>query len=105
MVDDFYSALADGHPVGAALRSAKLAAIRRNAPASEWAAFSVVGDPMVTVALTQPHDFAMVWIVVAMAGVLSLLVIVTKTLNHESTKDTKARMGRESSAKRSALSA
>jgi tetratricopeptide (TPR) repeat protein len=105
MVDDFYSALADGHPVGAALRSAKLAAIRRNAPASEWAAFSVVGDPMVTVALTQPHDFAMVWIVVAMAGVLSLLVIVTKTLNHESTKDTKARMGRESSAKRSALGA
>ena len=48
---DFYDALARGQPVNEAMRSAKLAAIRRGAPASEWAAFSVVGDPSVLVAL------------------------------------------------------
>ena len=84
MVDDFYAALAGGQPVGAALRSAKLAAIRRHAPASEWAAFTVVGDPMVTVALTQPHEFPIVWVAAIVCGVLGLLGI------------TKARKGRES---------
>jgi hypothetical protein len=95
MVDDFYSALADGQPVGAALRSAKLAAIRRNAPASEWAAFSIVGDPMVTVALTRPKQSPIVWILAIIGGGLGLLGI-TKALNHESTKDTKTRKGRGS---------
>jgi tetratricopeptide (TPR) repeat protein len=54
LVDDFYQALARGEPVSEALQSAKLAAMRRGAPAAEWAAFTVVGDPSVTVALHAP---------------------------------------------------
>ncbi|HET8633987.1 MAG TPA: CHAT domain-containing protein, partial [Gemmatimonadales bacterium] len=90
MVDDFYRALAHGQPVGAALRSAKLAAIRRHAPASEWAAFSVVGDPMVTIGLRQPEQSPIPWILAIIGGGLVLLGI------------TKARKGRALSAKRSA---
>ncbi len=54
LVDDFYAGLGRGEPVAVALRSAKLAAIKRGAPAGEWAAFTVVGDPLVRVALTEP---------------------------------------------------
>ncbi|HEU4628395.1 MAG TPA: CHAT domain-containing tetratricopeptide repeat protein [Gemmatimonadaceae bacterium] len=51
---DFYDALARGLAVGDALREAKLAALRRGAPAGEWAAFTVVGDPTVTIPLHEP---------------------------------------------------
>ena len=54
LVDDFYAAMAGGRPVGEALRTAKLAALARGAPASEWAAFGVVGDPTVLVPLRHP---------------------------------------------------
>jgi hypothetical protein len=37
-----------------ALREAKLAALGRGAPPGEWAGFSVVGDPLATVALVPP---------------------------------------------------
>jgi hypothetical protein len=40
--------------VADALRAAKLAAIERKAPASVWAAFTVFGDPFVTVPLRPP---------------------------------------------------
>ena len=50
----FYQALAKGLPVGDALRAAKLDGLRRGAPPWEWAAFTAVGDPMVTVALQAP---------------------------------------------------
>ncbi len=50
----FYQALAKGLPVGDALRAAKLDGLRRGAPPWEWAAFTAVGDPMVTVALRAP---------------------------------------------------
>ncbi|HEU4563447.1 MAG TPA: CHAT domain-containing protein [Gemmatimonadaceae bacterium] len=53
-VRDFYDALASGRPVGDALREAKLSAIRRGAPPSEWAAFAAIGDPTVTVPLLRP---------------------------------------------------
>jgi hypothetical protein len=53
-VRDFYDALARGEPVGDALRSAKLSAIRRGASPGEWAAFGVVGDPLVRVPLRPP---------------------------------------------------
>jgi hypothetical protein len=53
-VDDFYRGLARGLPVGEALRAAKVAAMRRNAPAREWAVFTAVGDPLVSIALREP---------------------------------------------------
>ncbi|MFL5493092.1 MAG: CHAT domain-containing protein [Gemmatimonadales bacterium] len=54
----FYQSLAQGHPVGDALRAAKLDAIRRGAPPREWAAFITVGDPMVRVVLRKPWPAA-----------------------------------------------
>lgn len=98
MVDDFYSALGDGQPVGAALSAAKLAAIERHAPASEWAAFSVVGDPMVTVALTQPKQSPIIWILAIIGGGLALLGITKARKSRESRVE-----GRAPSAQRSAL--
>ena len=54
LVSDFYSALARGLPVAEALQAAKLLAMRRGAPASEWAGFTVVGDPLARVGVTAP---------------------------------------------------
>jgi CHAT domain-containing protein len=54
LVAELYAALARGEPVGEALRAAKLAALGRGAPAGEWAAFTVVGDGLVTIPLTEP---------------------------------------------------
>ncbi len=54
LVEAFYDALARGRPVGEALRAAKLAALRRGEPAREWAAFGVIGDPLVVVPLREP---------------------------------------------------
>lgn len=51
LVEDFYDALARGLPVVEALRAAKLAALRRGTPAGEWAAFTVLGDPLAAVPL------------------------------------------------------
>jgi CHAT domain-containing protein len=56
LVEDFYAGLAEGMPVVDALRSAKLRAIARGAPASDWAGFTVVGDPLARVALTAPAE-------------------------------------------------
>ena len=54
LVHDLYDALSRGEPVADALRDAKLAAVRRGAPASEWAGFTVVGDPLVRIPLREP---------------------------------------------------
>jgi CHAT domain-containing protein len=54
ILKDFYDALAQRQSVSEALRYAKLAAIERGAPPSEWAAFTVVGDPFVTIPLEAP---------------------------------------------------
>ncbi len=54
-VEQFYRALAVGLPAGEALRAAKLEALRRGAPAAEWAAFTLVGDPLVRIPLQQPR--------------------------------------------------
>jgi CHAT domain-containing protein/tetratricopeptide (TPR) repeat protein len=58
LVDDLYAGLARGEPVADALREAKLAALRREAPAGEWAGFTVVGDPLVRVPLAMPKPGA-----------------------------------------------
>ena len=72
LVDQFYAAMAAGRPVADALRAAKLAAMRHGAPARDWAAFTVVGDPGARVALTPPRPGpSMVWL--GTAGVALLL--------------------------------
>ena len=81
VVEDFYAALARGLPVGDALREAKLAALRRDAPASEWAAFTVVGDPLATVRLQVPPDSAAGrrWVgrmAIAIGTIVGLAIIV-----------------------------
>ena len=53
-VEHLYDALARGLPVAEALRAAKLDAMRRGMPPGEWAAFGVVGDPLVRVTLREP---------------------------------------------------
>ncbi len=63
LVHDLYDGLARGAPVGDALRAAKLAAIRRGAPASEWAGFTVVGDPSVAIPLREPPPASRLWMI------------------------------------------
>jgi CHAT domain-containing protein len=67
-VEDLYAALAHGRPVAEALREAKRAAARRGAPAGEWAGFTVVGDPLATVALAAPAAGASPWRWAALGG-------------------------------------
>jgi tetratricopeptide (TPR) repeat protein len=47
LVGVFYAALARGLPAGDALREAKLEALRHGAPPRDWAAFTLIGDPLV----------------------------------------------------------
>ncbi len=49
-----YKGLAAGLPASEALRRAESAAHRRGTPVREWAAFSLIGDPMVRVRLETP---------------------------------------------------
>jgi CHAT domain-containing protein len=53
-IQGFYEALAESLPVGDALRRAKLEALHRGVPPREWAAFTIVGDPLVSVRLRKP---------------------------------------------------
>jgi hypothetical protein len=73
-VDDLYEALADGLPGAEALRVAKLEAIRRGAPPSEWAAFVLVGDPLVTVPLEAPFPLPRWWLAVPLIVALGASV-------------------------------
>jgi hypothetical protein len=71
LVDAFYRELALGRPVATALRAAKLDALRAGAPAGEWAAFTVVGDPLTLVPVVMPAPSGARWpwlIGVAAAG-------------------------------------
>ena len=68
LVDDLYAGLARGLAVSEALREAKLAALRRGAPPREWAAFTVVGDPLVTVPLREPAPWTRVPVWVVLLG-------------------------------------
>jgi CHAT domain-containing protein len=71
-IQGFYRALADGLPLGEALQAAKLEAIRRGVPAASWAAFTLVGDPLVRLPLHQPRR---AWGYVA-AGALVLAAFI-----------------------------
>ena len=72
-VDEFYRAMAAGRSIGDALQAAKIAALRRGAPAREWAAFTVIGDPMLSVPFHAPRSRVPWW---AVAGV-ALLALAT----------------------------
>jgi hypothetical protein len=63
-----------GNSAGDALRSAKLAALARGAPAREWAAFTLVGDPLARPPLRVPHSPPFDWRLLAVA-VISVLAI------------------------------
>ncbi len=54
LVQALYRHLAQKRPVGEALRLAKLDAIRAKRSPHEWAAFTLVGDPLVQVPLRAP---------------------------------------------------
>jgi len=69
-IEDFYRALANGAMVGDAARTAKLAAIARGSSPASWAAFTVVGDPFVTVPVRAPVE--RVWWILLMAGLAAL---------------------------------
>ncbi len=67
-IQDFYQALTRGMPVGDALRAAKLDALHRGAPPREWAAFTIVGDPLVHVPLEAPWPRAWPSVVLAVVA-------------------------------------
>jgi hypothetical protein len=60
-----YRSLADGLPAGDALRAAKLDALRRGAAPGEWAAFTLVGDPLIRLPLQPRQPVIWPWAVVA----------------------------------------
>ena len=66
-VDDFYRAMVGGRSVAEALQAAKVAALRRGAPPREWAAFTVIGDPMLTVPFHAPRADRRWWLVAGAA--------------------------------------
>ena len=74
-VEGFYDALARGLPLSDALRAAKLDAIGRGAPPREWAAFTAVGDPLVTVPLRTPPAVAR-WGLLAVLGAAGMAIAV-----------------------------
>jgi CHAT domain-containing protein len=67
---EYYRALASGMSLGDALRAAKLARMRAGAPPSEWAAWTLVGDPLARLRLQPPASRARWWIA---GGVLLVL--------------------------------
>ena len=83
-IEAFYDALADGQAVGSALRIAKLDAIQRGAPPREWAAFGVVGDPFLEVALVEPPRRSpwMFVVPVLLLGLLASAVIGGRRRHH-----------------------
>jgi CHAT domain-containing protein len=54
LMDDFYLEMARGRPVADAVQRMKLHALTRGAPPGEWAAYTVLGDPVSRPALTRP---------------------------------------------------
>ena len=71
-IQALYRHLAKNRPVGEALRLAKLDAVRAKRSPHEWAAFTVVGDPLVRVPLRAPG-----W---RRAGLLIALVALSAAL-------------------------
>ena len=73
LVRGFYQELARGRSVGEALRATKLAAWRDGMPARDWAAFVVIGDPLLRVRLRAPAEVAGLQL---LSGALIVVVVV-----------------------------
>jgi CHAT domain-containing protein len=75
-VESFYRQMARREPAGEALHRAKLEAIRAGMAPRDWAAFVIVGDPLIQVPLHSPHWWDGIWplalFLVVPAGLLSL---------------------------------
>lgn len=81
LIESLYRHLAEHRTVGDALRLAKLDAIRAKSPPHEWAAFMVVGDPLVRVPLRTPPWWHRSWLTptLVLAGALLLGVYWLRT--------------------------
>jgi len=75
-VKDLYRSLARGRTVGESLRGAKLAAIGRGEAPGQWAAFTLVGDPDVTVTLREPGRSWLLVVGPLLAGALLLALLL-----------------------------
>lgn len=71
LLDGFYGGMADGLTADQALRGAQLAALRRGAAPATWAAFTLVGDPLLRVPLRRPIRLNWWWV----AGLLAVLLL------------------------------
>ena len=67
----FYRHVAEGRAVGEALRLAKLDRIESGAQPREWAAFTLVGDPMVSIPLRLPTQSRWPWV----GGILAVAAL------------------------------
>jgi hypothetical protein len=56
LIETFYQAVARGAAVAYALRTAKLEAVAAGGSPATWAAFTVVGDPLTVVPLSEPRS-------------------------------------------------
>ncbi len=86
-IQAFYEALARSLPVGDALRQAKLKALHRGVPPREWAAFTTVGDPLVSVRLREPWPeiWSGVMLVAALAFGAAGFVYARRSLSRSAT--------------------
>jgi hypothetical protein len=86
-IQAFYEALAGGLPVGDALREAKLAALHRGVAPREWAAFTTVGDPLVSVRLREPGPeiWSAAMLVAALAVGAAAFVFARRSLSRSAT--------------------
>jgi hypothetical protein len=79
MIQPFYNALATGLPVADAVRTAKLAALRRGLPAREWASLLTVGDPLVRIPLHQSPSSWWSWTAGLVGAATLVLALVSKS--------------------------
>lgn len=77
-VQTFYDALADGHPTGTALTIAKRNAMARGEPPAVWAAFTLVGDPDVTIPLNRHNSPVGLWVVISVLAALTAYGVFTR---------------------------
>jgi hypothetical protein len=73
-IADYYRGLAAGLTIGDALREAKLEAMRRGAPVKEWAAWTLIGDPGITLPLRERNSRAL-WVFIGAGLVLLPLLL------------------------------
>jgi CHAT domain-containing protein/tetratricopeptide (TPR) repeat protein len=81
-VDQFYQELAKGKPVVDALRAAKLTSLKKRAPSAVWAAFTVVGDPLIVVPLRKPASPVALWAGGGMVAIIFITAALSRRRRH-----------------------